>query len=164
MPLAAVSGTVNVTAQLSAKFPFLGTCVLSTAGFQRCSVNSATVSHGVRQPSLACPGNRFSTCPATSSGRPRLLLWPVFLVRRRWVRPVELDGRVRRQQPWGRVCDAEAGSRSPRPVLDSDSCAGALTGRQKPPVLTAAPTPRLRFPRTSGSSRAKMREKASRAR
>src|SRR5437764_11963216 len=37
-------------------------------------------------------------------------------------------------------------------------CAGALSGRHKPPpVLTAAPPPRLRPPRTWGDSRAEMR-------
>jgi hypothetical protein len=50
-------------------------------------------------------------------------------------------------RPRGRLCDAQAGSLTPNPCCDT--CAGALTGRHKPPPApTAAPAPTWNLPRS----------------
>jgi hypothetical protein len=53
----------------------------------------------------------------------------------------------------GRGCDSMAGSLTPHPCCDTS--AGALLGRHKPPpVVTAAPAPRLGRPRSCGGAQA----------
>ena len=44
------------------------------------------------------------------------------------------------ERPWGRATSARAGSLTPLPCCDT--CAGALTGRQKPPPFWLEPDPR----------------------